>query len=60
MATKPRYKFKNMIVGESFAVKKEDEQKVRNAVSHFVKDSEPEWIFKVSSTGKAFVCKRLA
>ena len=60
MAQKTRYPFKSMEVGASFPVKKTDEQKVRNAVSHFVKDSEPDWIFKVSSTGKAFVCKRLA
>ncbi len=58
--SKTRYPFKTMNVGDTFPVKKEDEQKVRNAASHFTKDAEPEWIFKISSTGRAFVCTRLA
>lgn len=56
---KTRYPFKNMKVGDTFKVEKEKSQLVRNAVNHFVKDCEPDWLFTIRTKGDSLLCERL-
>lgn len=59
--SKPRYPFKTMTVGgKSFSVPVTDKQKLKNAASNFVKDSEPDWKFKVIDMGSEITCFRTA
>lgn len=57
---KTRYPFKTMTVGgKPFEVTITEAQQLRNAASHFVKDSEPDWKFKIVNTGAAISCFRV-